>query len=222
MSRVLAVAPHPDDETLGCGGALLRHRAEGDSIHWLIVTEMTPGPGVPAERLAARRGEIDAVASHYGFNDVHGLGFPTARLDTVPRAELVGRIGEVVRAIGADTLYLPFRGDIHSDHAVVFDACAACAKWFRQPTVRRVRVYETPSETEFQIAPGMPAFQPNLFIDITPHLDGKIAAMRFYESEMAEFPFPRSETTIRALAAFRGGTAGCAAAEAFMTVREIL
>jgi N-acetylglucosamine malate deacetylase 1 len=222
MSRVLAVAPHPDDETLGCGGALLRHRAEGDSVHWLIITDLVPGSGFPAERAAARRREIDAVASHYDFTDVHSLGFPTTRLDTIPRAELVGRIGEVVRAVGANTLYLPFRGDIHSDHAVVFDACAACTKWFRQITVRRVRVYETPSETEFQIAPGMPAFQPNLFIDITNHLDGKIAAMRLYEGEMAEFPFPRSETTIRALAAFRGSTAGCTAAEAFMTVREIL
>ena len=45
MSKVLVVAPHPDDETLGCGGTLLRHVAEGDSVHWLIATAMRTDAG---------------------------------------------------------------------------------------------------------------------------------------------------------------------------------
>ena len=45
MSKVLVVAPHPDDETLGCGGVLFRHKAEGDDIYWLIITGISQEGG---------------------------------------------------------------------------------------------------------------------------------------------------------------------------------
>ena len=158
MGTILVAAAHPDDETLGCGGTLLRHRAEGDAVHWLIATEMTPDVGGTPERVAERNREIEAVAKHFGFAGVHRLGFPAARLDVTPRAELVAALSGVVNAVAPDTLYVPFRDDIHSDHAVLADACAAASKWFRHASVRRVRAYETLSETEFQIAPGAPAY----------------------------------------------------------------
>ncbi|MGA8616291.1 MAG: PIG-L deacetylase family protein [Xanthobacteraceae bacterium] len=222
MSKVLVVAAHPDDETLGCGGTLLRHRAEGDVLHWLIATETTPEVGGTPERVAARDREIVAATSHFDFAGVHRLGFASARLDVVPRAQLVGAIASVIGLAMPETIYVPFRGDIHSDHAAVADACVAAAKRFRQMSVRRIRAYETLSETEFQVSPGIPPFQPNLFIDISPYLESKIAAMRIYVSEMGVSPFPRSEETIRALATTRGSTAGYFAAEAFMTLREFV
>lgn len=221
MSKILAVAAHPDDETLGCGGTLLRHRAAGDTLHWLIVTDLTTELDGSPQRVTERDQEISAVGKHFGFAATHRLRFPAARLDTVPRAELVAAMAKVVDATRPDTVYLPFRGDVHSDHAVVSDACAACTKSFRYPFVRCVRAYETLSETEFQIGPGAPAFAPNYFADITPHLDGKVAAMQLYVSEMGAFPFPRSEETIRALATLRGSRVGVKAAEAFMTLQEI-
>lgn len=222
MSIVLAIAAHPDDETLGCGGMLLRHRAAGDRVHWLIATEMTAEIGATPERTATRDKEIAAVAKHFSFADVHRLSFPAARLDTVPRIELVGALTRIIDAVMPNTVYLPFRGDVHSDHTVLADVCVASTKSFRQRSVRHLRAYETLSETNFQISPGMPAFIPNSFADISPYLDGKVAAMRLYNSEIAAFPFPRSEEAIRALARLRGSTAGCPAAEAFMTLREIV
>jgi N-acetylglucosamine malate deacetylase 1 len=222
MSTVLAIAAHPDDETLGCGGMLLRHRAASDQVHWLIATEMTAEVGGTPQRIAAREKEIAAVRDHFGFADVHRLGYPAARLDTAPKIELVHALSKIIDKVMPDTVYLPFRGDVHSDHAALCEASIACTKSFRQRSVRRMRAYETLSETEFQIAPGLPSFTPNLFAEITAYLDGKIAAMRLYASEIAAFPFPRSEEAIRALAHYRGSTAGFAAAEAFMTLREIV
>jgi LmbE family N-acetylglucosaminyl deacetylase len=221
VSTVLVVAAHPDDETLGCGGMLLRHGTAGDRVHWMIATELTAEIGGTPDRITTREQEIAAVAKHFAFAGVHRLDFPAARLDTVPRAELVGALAKVIGTVKPDTVYVPFRGDIHSDHAVVADACVAGTKSFRQPSVRCVRAYETLSETEFQISPGAPVFLPNFFADIAPYLDGKVAAMRIYKSEIAAFPFPRSEEAIRALARWRGSTARCVAAEAFMTLREI-
>lgn len=218
---VLVIAPHPDDETLGCGGTLLRHIERGDHVHWLIFTSIKTSHGFSDERVNSRAAEIDAVSSAYGFAGVHHLDLPTMMLDTIPKGDLVSALGRVVKECGAQILYIPYRNDVHSDHAAVFDAAAACAKTFRYPTVRSVRAYETLSETEFGIRPDDPGFRPNLFIDIADYLDKKLEIMAMYASELGPFPFPRSEAMLRALAQLRGGQSGVHAAEAFMLLKEI-
>ncbi|WP_238843340.1 PIG-L deacetylase family protein [Thiomicrorhabdus xiamenensis] len=218
---MLVIAPHPDDETLGCGGALLKHKAKGDEVHWLIVTEMREDLGFAPEKQQQRQAEIEAAAKAYGFAQTHHLGWPVMQLDLVPMSDLVTSIAQVVQEIGATTLYLPYRGDAHSDHAYVFDAAVACSKSFRYPSVKRVRVYETLSETNFGLNTQDSGFQPNLFIDISDHLEGKIDIMRIFASEMAPHPFPRSEVSIRALASLRGSQVACMAAESFMQLKDI-
>ncbi len=219
--KILCIAPHPDDETLGCAGTLLRHLAAGDEVHWLIVTCITEALGFSAERVCAREREIEQVSKSYGFSSVLRCDFPTMRLDTVPMADLIGAVGAFVKATSADTLYIPYRNDAHTDHAAVFDAAAACAKSFRYPSVRSVYVYETLSETEFGLKPEDSGFKPNLFIDIAEQIDRKIEIMGSYAGEMGDFPFPRSELNIRALATLRGAQSNKYAAEAFMIAREI-
>lgn len=221
MNRVLVVAPHPDDETLGCGGTLLKHKANSDYVHWLIVTDMSTDDGFTAEQVLTRTNEIIEVAKRYGFDGWDNLRFPPARLDTVPLAELVAKIGEVVHKVQPNILYLPYRGDVHSDHKFVFDATAACTKWFRYPSIRKVLIYETLSETEFGINPDNNGFRPNVYHNIEGFLGQKISIMKCYKSEVSAFPFPRSEEAINALAVYRGVAAGCRAAEAFMLLKEI-
>jgi LmbE family N-acetylglucosaminyl deacetylase len=216
--RVIVVAPHPDDETLGCGGTLLRHRADGDELHWLIVTRMDASLGYTAARIARRDEEEAAVARHYRFAAVHRGGFIATRLDAI-RGDVVKAVATIFNAVQPETVYLPFRTDVHTDHRVVYDSVAACTKWFRHGSVRRVLAYETPSETEFGLSND--GFNPNVFVDISAHLDGKVQAMKLYAEEIEDFPFPRSVETIRSLAAFRGSSCGCTAAEAFVLLREI-
>lgn len=218
---VLLVAPHPDDETLGCGGTALRHIQNGDSVHWVIFTSIKTSHGFGEVQVRTRDAEIEAVARAYGFAGVHRLDFPTMTLDTIAKSELVGTLGSVVKKTSAQILYIPYRNDVHSDHAAVFDAAAACAKTFRYPSVRSVRAYETLSETEFGIRPDDPGFRANLFVDITDQLEKKLEIMSIFESELGPFPFPRSEVALRALAQLRGVQGGVAAAEAFMLLKEI-
>ena len=78
-------------------------------------------------------------------------------------------------------------------------------------------MYETPSETEFNLIEDR-TFRPNVFVDISNYLDDKIKTMKIFKSEMGKFPFPRSEKTMRSLAAFRGSQSGFDAAEAFELV----
>lgn len=218
---VLCVAPHPDDETLGCGMTLLRHVAEGAQVHWLIMTAMHASQGFGQERMAAREAEIAQVARAYGFAGVHRAGLPTTRLDTLPMGDLVGAVSTVVSQVRPGIVYLPYRNDVHSDHAAVFDAAAACCKSFRYPSIRQVCAYETLSETEFGLRPDDPGFRPNLFVDGTPWLERKLEIMRMFAGEMGDFPFPRSEECLRAQAMLRGSQAGVRAAEAFMMLKEV-
>ncbi len=220
MSTVLIVAPHPDDETLGCGGTILRHVRQGDTVHWLIVTHIAEELGFESDRIQKREHEIERVARQYGIEQSINLGFPTTRLDTQPTGALVDAIGNAFREIEPELIYVPYRNDIHTDHAVVFDAVTSCTKWFRYPSIQRVLAYETLSETEFALDPDVSGFQPNVFIDITGKVEDKIRIMRIYDSEIGEHPFPRSESAIRARATLRGSTSGFEAAEAFMLLKE--
>lgn len=219
MTRVLVVAPHPDDETLGCGGALLRHRDRGDEVHWMIATGIHPEQGFPEARVAERAREIEQVASAYRFTSVRQLNFPTTRLDACPRGDIVGAMKDAFEAVRPELIYTPHHGDAHTDHRVVFESVAACTKWFRAPYVRRVLAYETLSETDAAL-PDRNPFSPTTFVDVSPWLDEKIGICSIYRSEMGAFPFPRSEQALRALAHLRGAASGFLAAEAFVSLRE--
>lgn len=219
MSRVLVVAPHPDDETLGCGGTLLWHRDRGDELHWLIVTAIHPEQGFTEARVAEREHEIAQVTAAYRFASVHQLGFPTTRVDASPRGDLVSAMKAAFDTIRPEVVYSPYFGDAHSDHRVIFEAVAACTKWFRAPYVRRVLAYEALSETDAAL-PDRAPFIPTTFVNIEAWLDEKLRICSIFRSEMGAFPFPRSEQALRALAHLRGATAGFSAAEAFVLLRE--
>ena len=221
MKTVLVVAPHADDETLGVGGTLLKLRAEGCELHWLLVTEMTVKGGFSSSEVDERNHEIRAVSEGYGFSQVHRLGFLPSQLDVVPKSRLVSAINSVVAKIRPETVYTVFRDDAHSDHEVVFDAVVSATKIFRHPYIKRILAYETLSETDFALKPGLTAFRPNVFVNIEDHLEEKINLMKIFRSEIGDFPFPHSPRAIEALASIRGVQAGCLSAEAFMLLKEV-
>lgn len=220
--RILAIAVHPDDETLGCGGTLLKHAARGDELHWLIVTQAHE-PQWPADLIARKAAEVEKVAAAYGIRQFYKLGFPTTQLDTTPQADLINAIRGVVDQVRPETVYLVNRSDVHTDHHAVFLAAMSVLKAFYMGKfgVRRVLAYETLSSTE--AAPPLPerVFIPTVYSDITPYIERKIAIMGLFESEAQPELSPRGGSAIRALARYRGATVGLEYAEAFMLIREI-
>lgn len=128
MKKVLVIAVHPDDETLGCGGALLKHKKNGDSTAWLIITSMKSEDGFDKEKIENRKREIQTVQKEYGFDKTYNLNMPTLQLDIIAMRDLIGRIEEVFNEFRPDLVYLPFAGDVHSDHRKVFDASFSCTK----------------------------------------------------------------------------------------------
>ncbi len=221
MNKVLAIAVHPDDETLGCGGTLLKHKSNGDEIHWLIATAIKESEGFQKETIQQREQEIDKVEALYEFDSVHKMGLSTMRVDEYSMTELVTGISEVMSTVQPNIIYLPFKGDVHSDHRHIFNAAYSCTKSFRYSFINRIYMIETLSETEFAPSTKEDSFIPNVFVDITEFLDKKLEIMRVFNSELGEHPFPRSERNLKALATLRGATAGCEYSESFMLLKEI-
>ena len=217
MNKILVVAVHPDDETLGCGGALLKHKANGDEIHWLICTTI----GETHNYYETREDEIRKVTNIYKFDDVHNLKLKTMQIDEYSMSELVSKISKIINAVKPNILYLPFKADVHSDHRKIFEAAYSCTKSFRYPFIKKIYMMETLSETEFSLITKDDSFVPNVFVDISDYMDKKIEAIKVYKSEIGNHPFPRSEKNIRALATYRGATSSCDYAESFMLLKEI-
>jgi LmbE family N-acetylglucosaminyl deacetylase len=137
-------------------------------------------------------------------------------------SELISKISKIVNIVKPNIIYLPFKGDVHSDHRKIFEATFSCTKSFRYPFIKKIYMIEVLSETEFSLSTKDESFIPNVFVDISEYMDKKIEVMNVYKSEMGSHPFPRSEKNVRALATFRGATANCDYAESFMLLKEIL
>lgn len=217
-NNVLVVAPHADDETLGCGATLLRLRSLGRRVHWLLLTQLTEGV-FPAEFVETRRGELAQVREAYGFEQVAALPYAGGRLHQADLGELLERVSSVVREVEPDTVLTAHPGDIHTEHRLGFQAVCAATKTFRAPFVKHVGCYETLSETDFSLDPDSPGFRPNLYVDVSGFVERKIEIMELYASEIGRHPFPRSAESLRALSLLRGAASGCQAAEAFMMLK---
>ena len=220
--HILVVSAHPDDETLGCGGTLLKHIAAGDRVDWLIATDGWE-PLMSRAWLDEREKQISLVQAAYGLNETFRLGFRAAMLSSTPIGEVVAKVRDVVARSMPDIVYTVFPGDVHDDHRVVFDAVHAAAKPFRGGRdIKALFAYETPSSTNMAPPFSHRAFLPQVFSDITPFLPRKIEIFRIFASEIQAVPGPRSEEAITALARWRGSAVGMDFAESFMTIRQIL
>ena len=116
---------------------------------------------------------------------------------------------------------MPFPGDIHRDHQLVFEAAMVAARPAGPVYPLRILAYETLSETNWNAPFLTPAFTPNVFIDIAETLETKLAAFAAFASQVRAFPAERSVEALSALARLRGATVHRAAAEAFVLVREV-
>ena len=219
--KIIVISAHPDDEILGCGGTLAKHRDEGDEIAWLITTNISEKQGFSKERVVSRQSEIDAVASQLSIKEVFKLDYPTMTLTDEILIKMIPKIGKIFNEFQPEVVYILNRSDAHSDHLITFKAVLACTKSFRYPFVKKVLMYECISETEFGVALPENIFIPNYFVDISKYIEEKIDLMQIYESELGEHPFPRSNANIKALAHFRGASVGVHYAEAYQLLKYI-
>ena len=156
-------------------------------LYWVIFTGISVETGWSDEVVKKRTAEIDAVAKKHGFADVFNFRLPTTRLDTLPLSDLIEKMTDVYKKLNPEIIYMPFAHDVHTDHQLVAKALQSTFKWFRYPHIKKVLMYETPSETEFNFIEDR-TFCPNVFVDISSYLDNKVETMKIFNGEMGEFP----------------------------------
>jgi LmbE family N-acetylglucosaminyl deacetylase len=219
--RVLVMAAHPDDEVIGAGGTIVRHVQRGDKVHLCVVTKAYT-PDWTEEVIKEKRREVIAASKVLGIEDVTFCDLPTVMIDTLPQKELNKSISDPVDKIQPDVVYTTHRGDLHSDHRLVFEATMVAVRPKSKNSVKRVLSYELPSSTELAPPFAERAFMPNVYVDISDVLETKLKAMSIYKTELKEYPHPRSLEALRINARRRGLTIQAEAAEAFMLIREII
>ena len=223
---VLVIAAHPDDEVLGCGGAIARMTGEGHDVYVAIL-----GEGITSrydKREQADQGIIKEfqdrsrqVSKLLGVKELFIYDLPDNRFDTVPLLDIIKIIESLIDRLQPQIVYTHHYGDLNIDHAVVHRAALTAARPLPGCSIQAVYAYEVASSTEWAYQRFSSAFKPTVFMDISDTLELKIQAMQLYHSETRSYPHPRSLESLRALAQHRGSAVGVEAAEAFELVREI-
>lgn len=213
--RVLVIAAHPDDELLGCGGTVALHARAGDHVTSVVVCEgesLRYGPeGVGQAR------HMRCAAEALGVTDVRGLGFPDQRLDTFTLTDVIAPLEAVVREVRPTIVYTQYGGDVNRDHQLLFQAVLVATRPVERH-VRSVYAFDTASSTEWAYPR---TFVPDTWVDISATLEAKLRAMACYESEVRDYPHPRSLRALEHRARAWGNQVLLDAAEVFMTVRRV-
>lgn len=221
--KVLVVAPHCDDEILGCGGIMAKYIDQGCRVYVVIVTNGNLGAPEIFSKKGTVRVQSEAIRAHklLGIEDTFFLDFPAPKLDSIPAYKLSIELNKLINDLDITTLYIPHRGDIHNDHKITFETALVAARPVNGCPVNAIYAYETLSETEWAPPFGDDAFIPTVFENIEDYISKKIEAFKCYSTQIKQFPHSRSIKAIKAKASFRGATVGVDNAEAFMLIRRI-
>ena len=224
---ILVIAAHPDDEVLGCGASIAKWSEAGQVVHVVIMAEGITSRDSAQDSESINKGLSSLEESAHKAADVIGatsvklLGFPDNRMDSLDRLDVVKAVEVEIKRLRPDTVVTHHCGDVNIDHRIIHEAVVTACRPQPGESVRRLLVFEVPSSTEWQPPGSNTAFEPNWFEDVSETIDRKIEALKFYQSEMREWPNARSIENVGYLARWRGASVGCHAAEAFILMREI-
>lgn len=226
------MAAHPDDEVLGCGGAIVRHASKGVSVHVLIMAEGITSRDATRDResrgndLTRLADTAQRVGAFLGVESVELLSFPDNRMDTFPLLDVIKEVEKRIKRISPSIVYTHHSGDLNVDHQITHKAVVTACRPFPGQCVKTLLFFEVLSSTDWQIVGKEGPFLPNFFLDISKVsgkslsvLERKIHALQMYKSEMRPFPHSRSIEAVTELAKRRGASIGLPAAEGFMIGR---
>lgn len=220
MNRVLVVAAHPDDETLGCGGTLARHADAGDQVKAVFLSDGV-GSRNDDDTAPGRQDMCRRACQILGIEIFEFCDFPDNSLDTVPLIEVVKQVERWLDSIRPRIVYTHHPFDLNIDHALVYRAVMTACRPLPDSSVEEIYTFEIPSSSDWLTCGGRNSFAPNLFVDISGTLSKKLAALAEYDIEMRPFPHSRSYENVEHLCRFRGATVGIEAAEGFVIERAV-
>lgn len=220
-SRVLVIAPHSDDEVLGCGGLISRYvDAKLGSVHIVCATvgdmKFRHGKEVTSqERKEEFLQSCDLLGVKSAFVWDHEND---SRLDSRPKADFISVLDNINGNFKPTTVLLPYPS-FHQDHQYVFDCGLAMCRPSPQQTMKLVMMYEYPASgwNYHPIQGG------DCYVDITGYMERKVEALRAHKSQIRESPHLFSEDSMKVWATMRAREAGHGGyAELFKVLRWCL
>jgi len=212
-SKVVVVAAHPDDETLGMGGSIRKLSDSGIDVTVLFLADGVTSRSMIRESIASRRNASLLALRLLGCTNVVFGDFPDNSLDTVPFLEICQWIENQFKQINPTTVFTHFPRDLNIDHRIVAEATTVASRPKADCSITELYFFEVLSSTGWAF--GSPAFDPKYFVNIESVFQAKIDALKCYEVEMDEFPGARSLQAVEALATTRGAFVGFSKSEAF-------
>lgn len=219
QKKVLIVAPHMDDEVLGCGGAIARHVKEGDVVFVCFIAHRIYNHKFDKKKNDLQKEHSLRAKRSLGYREAVFFDLSDEKLDTCIQ-KIIIPLENYVLKVKPDIVYCPFQEDNNQDHRAVFQAARVALRPAVTAFIKQINMYEVPSSTEQSPPLLKNAFLPNYYIDIRKYINKKIAAFRCYEIEKRNYPHPRSEMALKILAQKRGIEIGFEFAEAFMKIRD--
>jgi LmbE family N-acetylglucosaminyl deacetylase len=220
--KVLVVAAHPDDEVLGMGGTIARHRANGDLVKVLFLADgVGSRQNAGGEHRERRREAAQQACQVLGAKIYAFETFPDNAFDSVPSLSIVRAVEQAKLAIEPDLIYTHHGGDLNVDHRVTARAVMTAFRPQPRETYTEICAFEVGSSTEWSHSALTSSFSPDCFVDITAYLETKLQAYQCYTEEVRQDPHVRSLESVNITACYRGRQVGVHAAEAFMTLKRI-
>ncbi len=225
MEKILVIAAHPDDETLGCGGYLAKHGGIGTRV--IFIAEGSScrfnsdeiNDQHVKDKIAERNNYCVNALSIFGINDIKFYNYPCGRLDDMPILEINKIIEAEIKDFKPQIILTHAEFDNNNDHRIVFRSTMMATRPGVFNELNKVISYEIPSSTECSFSQ---VFQPNLFEVLDQrHIEKKWEALKCYESEIFPYPHPRSCEGLMALSRYRGMQAGVEFSEAYQVIRSI-
>lgn len=211
--KILVLAAHPDDETLGCGGTI--KRLSNDDNYIKLIT-FTNGEGA-RNNSKNRNILLDNVCDKLGIKDYAFGNFPDNKMDTIPLIDLCKFIENNVN-FQPDIIFTHHRNCNNIDHQLVYKATITA---FRPQYGNNIQIlsYYVPSSTDYN---PFNQFNGNVYYNIKNTINDKLETLKIYDKEMRPYPHTRSYENITNLSKVWGSEVGLDYAEKFELVREIL
>ena len=222
-TRLLVIAPHADDEVLGCGGLISKIKNAGGKV-FVLIFNVGSIEKFNNKKFTELRKKETLTAMKFLKVDKYDTIFDSPNdnryLDSKPLHELISKI-EIESKVSLEKIKptivaIPSINSHHQDHVHVFKACLAALRPLRTPRADMIISYEVPEHSRWS---SSGVFQPNLYIDIEKHLTRKISAFYKYKSQVRAGG--RDKHTIKNHAEYRGKEVGRKACEAYFVHRLI-
>ena len=229
--NILIVAAHPDDEVLGCGGAIVKHVMAGDKVHLLVFTdgvtsrEYTPGISearlmkLCSKKIKIRKNEFYKAAKILGVKkrDISFYDLPDNRMDSIPLLDIIKRIEIISLKIKFDIIYTHHWGDVNIDHRKCLEAVLTAFRPSRRPgNTIAIYCFEIPGNMDVLPPFAENKFDPDHYVDISDSIDTKRNAINAYLNELKNLPPDLKIEKIMEHSRKRGKEYGVKYAEAYV------